>query len=607
VVPGFESCSPFKQRGHIVVYTPQEVREILAGAGSFRGRVPPFIRTSRRPVAEDVCVPFDEAAEYRAADLGADNMTVSGHGDRAEDDRPTRYTPVVLFADLGDVWFENVAMDWVLHDVFTPRNTKAFIAAVIFHHQNLTDDSPDMDAAREYLRIPGVLRVMSTYLISERGVESCDYVQRLADVVQPHMLIATADEHGTRHCTAAVLSQRCYGADKHCGAGGCVKPVTLAEFYGHGGLHVAHVPTWGWPGAEPRPMRRADAPPPPAGWHAFTGFSLPFAESKWAKAARAGEICQRYEPKAIAAPHGVYLNENLRPLDCYDNMTAHRCLLAPPPMPLIGGACPAPPPNASQFWAFPPRNAYPVEIPPLERPRRLVWSFVGAGTYGDRLRAKVAFQNVFAGMPWVDVSQGMSRFDSWGRVICDAVFIPIGGGTSGYETARPFEAARCGTIPVVASGADRSTTHGKSTAADAASAYTTLLGFERRWPDGWIVGVTWDEAATLARRALETPGEVQRLRRQVLASHARMQRAMNARTQIAVRRAADPDHFWDEAAAARAIETARAVEAARVLKASRALEAVRALAAALTFKKAPANNTKNEKNWHEAPASVIKP
>jgi hypothetical protein len=139
------------------------------------------------------------------------------------------------------------------------------------------------------------------------------------------------------------------------------------------------------------------------------------------------------------------------------------------------------------------------------------------------------------------------------RVVCDSVFVVIGGGNAGYETARVFEAGRCGAIPVIAMGTPHMSEFGVSKVPDAATAYTTLLGFERRWPDGWIVGVTWEEAAIMARRALETPGEVQRLRRQVLATYAHMKESQHARTRLAVSRAADPDHFWDEAAATRAL------------------------------------------------------
>jgi hypothetical protein len=235
-------------------------------------------------------------------------------------------------------------------------------------------------------------------------------------------------------------------------------------------------------------------------------------------------------------------------------LTNMDCLLAPRwKMPPRGSnlTCP-PPPRAStldEYYAFPPRHAHPFKVPPLERPRRLAWALVGSRLYGDRNNALRAFRNAFDGIPSFVASRGFSRFDTLARVVCDSVFAPIGGGNCAYETARAYEVMRCGTIPVVATSAEWSSMLGASAVPDPASAYTTLLGFEGRWPDGWIVARTWPQAAAMARRALETPGEVARLRKLALASYATLREAMHARMRLGLSRAAYPQHFWDEAVA----------------------------------------------------------
>jgi hypothetical protein len=323
-------------------------------------------------------------------------------------------------------------------------------------------------------------------------------------------------------------------------------------------------------------MRRADTPEPPAGWNAYDGWPLPFGRlhwklgTAWSRAAAPGFICQLYEPKnPPPPPAGTYTNENLRPLECY-NLSLRSCLLAPAAEPLyvperdaelaVLPACPAPPAAdvISQYYAFPPRFAFPLQAPAVERPRRLVWSLVGSTKYGGRLAAMAAFEAEFPGLPSLGGGGGMDRFETLARVVCDSVFVLIGAGNAAFETARPFEAARCGAIPVVAT-IDPPMWR-PSTVRDSASAFTTLIGFEGRWPDGWIVAPTWAHAAALARRALETPGEVLRLRRVVMGSYARMQNAMHARARLATRRAADPDHFWDANAAFRAVDEQRRVD-----------------------------------------------
>jgi hypothetical protein len=157
------------------------------------------------------------------------------------------------------------------------------------------------------------------------------------------------------------------------------------------------------------------------------------------------------------------------------------------------------------------------------------------------------------------MSAGLSRIDAFRRVLCDSVFVPMGGGVVAYETSRAHEAMRCGTIPVLATSA-RSVKGVRGEPlpiGHPATAYRTLIGFEGRWPDGWLVADTWAEAAALARRALDTPGEVLRLRRLVLGAHARMVELMHERVRTATRRAADPDHFWDAEAAWAAYNSSR--------------------------------------------------
>jgi hypothetical protein len=201
---------------------------------------------------------------------------------------------------------------------------------------------------------------------------------------------------------------------------------------------------------------------------------------------------------------------------------------------IAAAAAAAPAPTADDYWEFPPRHTFPFQPPAVDRPRRLAWSLVGSTHYGDRVNATTAFAAAFAGLPSLVKSRGLERVDAFLRVLCDSVFVPMGGG-----------------IPVISSSAlsVKGVLGAPLPIGRPASAYRTLIGFEGRWPDGWIVADTWAEAAALARRALDTPGEVVRLRRLVMGAHARMVRLMHERVRTAARRAADPDHFWDADAA----------------------------------------------------------
>jgi hypothetical protein len=204
----------------------------------------------------------------------------------------------------------------------------------------------------------------------------------------------------------------------------------------------------------------------------------------------------------------------------------------------------------ASYWEFPPRNVWPFAPPPIDRPRRYVWAMMGQLRYGDRAAAVDNFTAALGvgGFPYrvndhdttlanPRGAGGLSRWEVMQRVLSDAIFAPIGGGEITFETARPYDAARCGAIPVIAgdpSKVDR--------------AYRTLLGFEGQYPDGWIVATTWKEAAALAKQALETPGEVLRLRRLVMHGYERMRNALHAhvRRGLLFARSIDPQSFWDE-------------------------------------------------------------
>jgi hypothetical protein len=180
---------------------------------------------------------------------------------------------------------------------------------------------------------------------------------------------------------------------------------------------------------------------------------------------------------------------------------------------------------------------------------------MGKLTYGGRDKAVRAFRQVFAQLPHrvngesnLDkaLRKDLSRWEVMQQVLSDSVFAPVGGGTMTFETARPYDAARCGAIPVVVSHQQ-----------DLDITYLNLLGFEGQYPDGWIVGHSWEEAARLAKQALETPGEVQRLRRLVLHGYERMRNALHAHVRRGMDFARTQEHqsLWDEAYAAFALGT----------------------------------------------------
>jgi hypothetical protein len=498
-----------------------------------------------------------------------------------------------VFADIGlhNVGAVNLPAEWVMYELIRANVTDAFIVAVFVHKQQV-EAALNLELAQKYLRLPGVMRVMTTWLW-EGYPDSCDAVQSLADVVQPHLIVSMADERASLPCTVKNVSQRCYGADRNWP--NCTRPVALAEYTNYGVENVAHVPALVYPGTLMRPLRRADTPDRPGSTNRFHGWPLPFGYPWWQSARFA--VCPQWEPKHVPLLPGAYVNENLRPLPCNDTS---RCGLAD----LSDAPCPRPPwepapandtcahrVNASannnsssadnstrsechdhsgaaaalgnnntvaapsltadDYWEFPPRHTFPFRPPPVERPRRLAWALAGRHIYGDRSNATAAFAAAFAGLPSFNLSKGLSRVDAFRSVLCDSVFVPMGGGIVAYEAIRAHEAMRCGTIPVLSTSARSAegVLGEPLPIGHPASAYRTLIGFEGRWPDGWIVADTWAEAAALARRALDTPGEVVRLRRLVMGAHARMVGLMHERVRTAAHRAADPDHFWDADAA----------------------------------------------------------
>jgi hypothetical protein len=137
------------------------------------------------------------------------------------------------------------------------------------------------------------------------------------------------------------------------------------------------------------------------------------------------------------------------------------------------------------------------------------------------------------------------RWDLTRRIMCDAIFAPVAAGWFTFETSRPFDAARCGTIPVVA---------GPRAAVEAA--FGTLLGYEGRYPDGWVIAATWAEAARMAKQVMDTPGEVVRLRRLVLRSYQRLQRAAQhqVRRALTAARSDAAGGAWDAGIADRALK-----------------------------------------------------
>jgi hypothetical protein len=194
------------------------------------------------------------------------------------------------------------------------------------------------------------------------------------------------------------------------------------------------------------------------------------------------------------------------------------------------------------FWRFPPRHAFPFTPPPVERPRRYKWALMGQLGWGGRKEAVAAFEQIL-GTPF-RAGLGMQPFAVMRTVISDAIFVPVGGGYLTFETSRGYDAARCGAIPVVVNSVAKKHQPWRR---DVDTAYATLLGFEGQYPDGWIVAPSWTEAATRARRILETPGEVVRLRRLAMHSYNRVRHAIQhqVRVGLEVARSGVAEGLWD--------------------------------------------------------------
>jgi hypothetical protein len=289
-----------------------------------------------------------------------------------------------------------------MYELIRARVTDAVIVAVFVHRQRV-EAALNLKLAQEYLRLPGVMRIMTTWLFDDPPA-GCEGMLRLADVIQPHMVIATADELSFRACTVKNVSQRCYGADRNNSSTNCTRPIALAEYTNYGVKGVAHVPALVYPGTLMRPLRRADTPDDrPEGTNRFHGWPLPYGRPWWQSARFA--VCPQWEAKRVVPLPGAYVNENLRPLPCNDTS---RCaalfapLYNPPttcPRPPWEDAAPAPAPTADDYWEFPPRHTFTFQPPAADRPRRLAWSLVGSAHYGERVNATTAFAAAFAGLP----------------------------------------------------------------------------------------------------------------------------------------------------------------------------------------------------------------
>jgi hypothetical protein len=243
---------------------------------------------------------------------------------------PPRYTPVVVFADIGlaQPMSENFPAEWLMYELFRAHVTDAVIAAVFVHKQQV-EAALNLALAQEYLRLPGVMRVLTTWMF-DGAPSDCNATQALASVVQPHLVVATADEFATGTCAV-------------------------------------------------KNVMRSSAP---SGSRSVCRFS------------QTPTVCFLAARNVSFGQKRLYVNENLRPLQCNATRDPNRveCKLAPasvhaspcpgPPWTYGGADGPAPvslgiAPTPPDYWEFPPRHTFPFRAPPVERPRRLAWSFLG--------------------------------------------------------------------------------------------------------------------------------------------------------------------------------------------------------------------------------------